>query len=94
MSGNSQSSTGSTGATVAGYAQTLAAVLGGASTAYLDQQNQGQFGVTEPVPGTAYGPAGYSQYTPQQSTLAGLAGGSGALLVVGLVVVAVFLLRR
>jgi hypothetical protein len=92
MSGNSQPSTGTA---VAGYAQTLAAVLGGASTAYLDSQNAGQFGVTEPVPGTAYGPMGYSQPTPvNASSISSLVGSSGALMIVGLVVVAVFLLRR
>lgn len=84
MSGDSNSSTGSS------TANELAAVLAGASTAYLDSQAQPGY-VTEPVPGTAYGPAGYAQPTGIAGTLTG---SNSTLLIVGLVVVAVFLLRR
>ncbi|MGH7122413.1 MAG: hypothetical protein ACREFP_26065 [Acetobacteraceae bacterium] len=85
MSGNSNTSTGST-------ASELGSILAGASLGYIDSQNNQPVTITEPVPGTAYGLAGTGQVTASTSTIAGL---SPTMLLLGLgLVVAVVLLRR
>lgn len=83
MGGNSNGSTST--------ADTLAAVLAGASTAYLDSQNGQPFTATEPVPGTPYGPAGYAQPV---SGAGAFAQAPSWLWIGGLVLLGFLILRR
>jgi hypothetical protein len=69
--------------------QTLASVLAGGLSGYVDAQNQQPVYVAQPNPQTAYGNQGAGQVTPSATAQA-----PGWLWIAGLAVVAFLVLRK
>ena len=73
-------------------AATLASVLAGGLAGYFDSQNNQPVTVTTPAPQTAYGYAGYGQYTPASSSATVIS--PTVLLLAALVVGVVIVLKK